>query len=1089
MNPNELIAERAAAQDELLVRAVEAVNRGDLKDAHALAERVLADHHENLDARTLLETEGQPTAEVRRITVMFCDLVGSTSMSGRVDPELYRGLLNRYRKLASSIVIERHGGFVSGFKGDGMLALFGYPTVRGNDTERGVMAALEIAAEVRALSDQIADTIGERLAVRAALHRGLLYIDPEQRDVYGLAANVASRLQELAEPGQVVVSNEVRLLIGDRFETQAGDAQSMKGIEHPLQAFTIVGHKASKTTKAIRTTFVGRSVELGQLHRLWESAAASDASAVVGVTIVGDAGIGKSRLVAAFADDVQADGATVVTLAGSPDHHGVGFHPLRQLIETRCGIDAGSTARDQLVRLGRELASLGFTPADTLPLIAPILGLDPETGYVAADADGRKLTDDIAKAAFEYVLACLGDGPAVLVVEDQHAVDEATIDLVERLLHSGRAQTLVLATSRTQPADPAATFMELGPLAHDACLALIDAVAPVGMPGSLDRRGLVERSDGVPLFLEELVRGSARNPVDARHRPARSAASTVPDVLYEPLMARLYTSPATVAVASTAATIGRDVDLDLLRQSLQLSPQEVDEAVETLVEAHILEPIPVQRSTVRFRHELVREVAYDLISPSRRREVHSRVADALSESVENDERTDWTIIARHFERADRPLDAAMAWREAAEDARRRGLVEEARMRLGAAIDQVGLLPAGPERNQVEVELRLQRGYLASSSEGMSSADARQDFERCLELALDIPHAPNLVSTLTAMWGYYTTRADLVQARQVSATLQALVSEEWGAFWRPQNIASFAMLDWLEGDFALADQQLDLALDALYARDNVDAEAVAAWYMPMHPTVGMHVYRALARFMVGDTRGADEDAERATKLCEDIPFPQGPWSAAYTRWLLAWMYMERGDHERSFALLNEASSIGEQHGYDSWSMIAMTQHATTQACRDLASPGGVSIRHTRTVLDSLVGVWQEAGLLSCITVYMTMLGRLAAAVGDVEASDHQYLRSLELAGTTKMHFYDAETLRCRAHVAQQGEEVVRRLEEALAVARQQGARPFELRIALDLHDMRGEAATDALRSAVDGFRPDAAYAELDDARARLALAGR
>jgi len=220
MNLDEPMAERAATHDDLLLRAVAAVNRGDLKNAHALAEQVLADDSGNLDARTLLATESQPTAEVRRMTVMFCDLVGSTSLSSRINPELYRGLISRYHKLAAA-VIDRQGGFVLGSKGDGVLALFGYPTVHENDTERGVIAGLEIASEVQALSDQIADTIGEPLAVRAALHRGLLYVDPEAHDVFGLAANIAARLQELAEPGQLVVSDAVRLLVADRFDMRS----------------------------------------------------------------------------------------------------------------------------------------------------------------------------------------------------------------------------------------------------------------------------------------------------------------------------------------------------------------------------------------------------------------------------------------------------------------------------------------------------------------------------------------------------------------------------------------------------------------------------------------------------------------------------------------------------------------------------------------------------------------------------------------------------------------------------------------------------------------------------------------------------
>lgn len=1090
MRTNHLGADLAAAQDELLVRAVEAVNHGDLTNAHALAEQVLAGDEGNLDARKLLATESQPTAEVRRITVMFCDLVGSTSLSGRLDPELYRGLLSRYRKIAIAIVTERHGGVIADFKGDGMLALFGYPTVHGNDTERGVLAGLEIAAEVQSLSDQIAETIGEPLAVRAALHRGVMYVDSEQTAVFGLAVNVAARLQGLAEPGQVVVSDQVRRLIADRFDVLEGESQLVKGVDEPLQPFTVLGRRSSDPVKAIKTPLVGRSAELERLRSLWASTVVSDAysSTVVGATILGEAGMGKSRLAAALVEDATIDGRNVVTLLGSPDHHDVGFHPLRRLIENRCGIGPGSTTHFQLSQLERELESLGFAALDTLPLVAPILGLDPESGYTAAGSDNRKLSEDIAKAAAEYVIACLGEGPAILLVEDHHQVDEATDDLVARVLASGRPQTLLLATSRTG-AVASTEPVTLGPLAPDACLALIDAIAPPDTHGALDRGELVTHSDGVPLFLEELVRGHGLEPVAARHRPARSEASTVPDVLYEPLMARLYTSPAAVTVVSTAATIGREVDLGLLGQSVELSAAEVQQALEGLFVGLILEPFGADRTVVRFRHELVREVAYDLIAPSRRREVHARVADALMESLGQEERTDWTIIAKHFERADRPADAANAWGEAAADARRRGLVAEARQRLSAGIEQAALLPPGRERNELEVELRLRRGYLATSSEGMSSADATVDYQRCLELTLDIPHAPNMVSTLTAMWGYYTARADLVQARQLSTTLQSLVSEDWGAFWRPQNIASFAMLDWLEGDFVRADEQLQLALDSLYARETFDSEAVAAWYLPTHPTVAMHAHFAIARFMVGDTVGADENGQRAIDISEELGFPQGPWSAAYTRWLLAWMLMERGENERSFALLAEASTISEQHGYDSWSLIAMTQHAATTGSRDLRAKGGIAISPVRAILGSLVSAWQTIEFRNCLTIYLTMLGRLAAEGGDVEGARATYEESLALAQSTNMHFYDAETRRCLAHLATQADDVVRLLHEALAVAREQGARPFELRIALDLHSIRGEAAAAELRAAVEGFRADASYPELDDARARLARLAR
>jgi class 3 adenylate cyclase len=1076
MSLSERMAERAAAQDELLLRAVDAVNRGDVRNAHALAEQVLASDEGNLDARALLAAEGQPSAQVRRITVMFCDLVGSTSLSERLDLELYRGLISRYHKIVSGIVAG-HGGFVVGSKGDGVLALFGHPTVHGNDTEHGVIAGLEIVVEVQALSAQIAQSIGEPLSVRVALHRGLLYIDPEKNDVFGHAANVASRLQELAEPGQVVVSDAVRNLVADRFDMEAGVAQQVKGLDSQLQPFLIIGRKSSERLKSIRAPLVGRADELARIRKFWAAAQAVGSPTVQSVSIVGEAGIGKTRLAAAITDEAEIGGAAVVTLTGSPDHRGVGYHPLRRLIETRSGMAAGSTVQERLASLADELRGLGFSVDDTIALIAPIVGLDPESGYDGADVEGRKLTEDVAKSAVEYLLACLGEGPALLLVEDHHDIDDATHQLITHILESGRAQTMVLATSRTIPSF-LSSLVRLGPLTHDACLALVDAIAP-GAPHLADRRReLIIRSDGVPLFLEELVRSSTRESTAVPERQAGSTRSSVPDALYEPLMARLYTSPATVAVAATAATIGREVDLALLEQGVDLPSVDVREAVETLLGALILERVAGELNTVRFHHGLVREVAYDLISPSRRREVHGRIADALKLSADNDEGCDWTIIANHFERADRPADAANAWREAADDARRRGLVGEARLHLGSAIDEAGKLPSGPVRDQLEIDLRLLRGYLASSTDGLSSPDATLDYSRCMELALETPDAPYMASTLNAMWAYYTSRSDLTRARQAADLLQSMSGEGWGVSWRPVNLAGYGMLDWWEGDFRSAAPKLQEASDLLGAGQQLEDEVVAAWYVPMHPTVAIHLHLAIARFMAGDTVGADEQGLRALAMCEDIPFPRGQWTAAYTQWMLSWMYMERGDHERSLALLTEVASIGEQHGFDIWSLIANTQHAATTAARNASGTAG------QAMLGSLIEAWHAVEYRNCLTIYMTMLGRLAARNGDAADARSCFQQSLDLANSTGMRFYDAETLRCLAHLADGSDELVRGLENALQVARTQGARPFELRIVLDLYRLRGEAAAGALQAAVNGFQSDASYPELDEARARL-----
>jgi class 3 adenylate cyclase len=1071
---------RAKNHDDLLLRAAEAVNAGQLSMARQLAAQVLAEDAENLDASTLVATESQPAGEVRRLTVMFCDLVGSTALSERLDPELYRSVLSRYRRLATEIIEQRHGGHVASIKGDGILALFGYPAVHDNDTERGVQAGLDVAAAVAELSESTERSIGEPLAVRAAVHRGLLYIDPDEDDVYGLAANLCARLQDLAQPGTVVISEAVRNLVGHRFDTRAGEATTVKGVAEPVLPYTVLGGHLVRPARAMAPLF-GRTQELAALQEAWDAACAGSDAKVAGIGLVGEPGIGKSRLATTFAETVAAQGARVVQLTASAEHGDVGFHPVRVLLEADCGITRDTPAPDRVLLLERELAALGFVTADVVPLLAPVLGLEPEHGYRMLGAEGRKLNEEITKAVFEYLIARFGDGPGLLLVEDHHWLDEPSRDLVGQVLRCGRDRTLVLATSRT-PLPRALAEIVLAPLTTDACLALVDAIVPADASVG-DRRELAERSDGIPLFLEELVASVDHEPVALKDRPARAAVSTVPDVLYEPLVARLYGLPSGVAVASAAATIGREVDLDLLAATVDVDQAELDLALDGLLGALVLERVDQGGSTVRFRHELVREVAYDLQPPSRRRELHGRVGDQLVEAASRAEVLDWSVVASHFERADRAGDAVDALDRASEEARRRGAVAEARLHLSRAIELVATIGASRARSQREVNLRLRRGYLTMTAEGAVSQAAAVDYERCLEVALSEAHGAEMISTLTSMWAYYTSRADLSQARLVSTTLRGVIDEGYEA-WEPSNQAGFGMLDWFEGDFTGSVARLEAAMAALLGQDSSEMEAPEAWYVPVHPIVAMMIHLAIARFMDGDTVGAAEQYAAALARSNELEFPSGPWSWSYSAWLGTWMDIEQQRWDPTAATLEEMAAVCDRHGYDSFAMIGLTQSTAASSLRDLCDSRETRSSATQAaMLGSLVGAWEMLELRCMLSFYLTTLGALMADAGDVDGARERYDAALALAEATGMHCYDAETLRRRAHL--DPATSVADLVTALELARSQGAKPFELRIALDLHDLRGSSGLDVLQRAVEGFRDTASYPELDDARARLA----
>jgi len=1015
--------------------------------------------------------------ELRRLTIMYCDLVGSTELSGRWEPEAYRELMRRYRTACREVIESRFEGHIVQFKGDGILSIFGFPVAHENDAERGVRAGLALVRTVHDLSLPSDSTAGQSLEVRVAIHHGPLYVDFDEDDVYGLAANVGARLQAIAAPGTVVVSDEVRQLVEDRFQIEAGDPRLVKGVADPLQPFRVLGERAVPVRQAWSTPLLERDSELERLRRVWAQVAAGTADRASGVLICGDAGVGKSRLVATFADEVRSAGACVVELHGSPFHVDAGLHPVRSLVEARCGITDDADPVERLECLAREVTNLGLDRSEALPLLATIMEIAPSAGYDPVASEGRKLEEQIAEAAGDYIVACTQGRPAIVVAENLQWFDNATRELLDALIRGGARSVLVLGTSRERESGSWETI-EPQPLTLAGRLTLIDALHE-GV-GEHDRLALAARSDGIPLYLEELVRAGAAQ------RPATSDAApmpgSVPNVLYEPLVARLYATPGALPVAATAAAAGQEVDRSLLAAIMTIPAEELDATLRDLVDAQIMEPVADRSDRYQFRHELLREVAYELQPPSWRRKVHSRLCDYLA----RDEPGDWRVLASHFERADRYKEAADAYQHTSESARRRGALQEARSHLTRAIDLIERLARDAERDHREAELRLRRGFLAMSAQGAGSTEAAADFDRCLELAAADPRGDDMFSTLISLWAYYLSRAELDRARNVSETLRAALG---GArtYFRPQNLASFGMLDWFAGSFASAVETLTTARDDLDEMGN-QGDISPVWFVPNDAKVAMHVHLALAQFMAADVAGAGESLARAGVLAAALDFPQGPWSAAYAKWLGSWMWIEAGRLDLAEGAIDELGSLSARHGFDNWELIRATQSAALGAIAALRSgtSDAAALAERADSLKAIIEFWQALELRVFLPFYLTTIGALLTASGDLEGAGQRYEESLQLAAQTGMRFYDAETARRVAHLAPDRESEISALQAALELARSQAARPFELRIALDLHERLGEDARLPLERAMRSFGEGSTTVELEQARARVMM---
>ncbi|WP_024441227.1 adenylate/guanylate cyclase domain-containing protein [Mycobacterium sp. UM_WGJ] len=1064
------VSEEPAEIDELLDHAIQAANSGDRATASALAEQVLTVDIGNQDAEDLLCAPLAGSGELRRLTILFADVVNSTALSTRIEPEIYRTVIGRYRQQVDEIV-NRYEGHVFSTKGDGLLAVFGHPSAHENDVRRAVQAGLDITREVDRLSDRVRARFGFDIAVRVGVHRGMVYLDVAQDDVYGLGANLASRVSGLAPPGGVVVSAAVAPLVAGHFELEAQPAQPVKGIDEPVEHYRVVKEHVGRSRVPLGR-LVGRDLELTHLRDAWNHARHGVLS-VPGICFSGEAGMGKSRLATAAAELAEQSGRPVLALIGSPFHADAGLHPIRTLLEQRAGIERTTAQSDRLRLLEDEVTARGLDPVTMVPLLAAALEIPAEGGYQPTRAEGAKLYGQVIEAVVGYLLACAGAGPAVLLAEDLQWFDPSTRDVVASLLATAPGTLLMVLTARelnSLPDLPQLKVFELAPLTATQTDELIAVLNPA-LPGA-ERAEVQRRCDGVPLYIEEVVAKLHEQPQDA------AGWARVPDALYEPLFSRLRASSNTIQVVEAASTVGREFDRAMLGAVLDLAAGDLEDAVAALVAARVFEPVTKDRW--RFRHELLREVAYELPPPSVRRQLHGRVADTL---VSDSDNPDWHLVALHYRVAERFEAAADAHQKAAYDARQRGALDEARACLSQAIEQLRLAAEGPSRDRREVLYRLRRGFLTSAVEGTASPKAAKDFECCLKLGATDPRQDCFMSTMTALWAYYLPRGDLRRALRVAEYARSKRPDE-RKWFGPTNAAAFGMVAWFLGDFGKARALLEQAVAEMKEAPLPDFESL--WFIPSDALASMHMHLAMARFVQGDLTGADEQLSETVRRAEDIGFPQGPFSHCYQRFTEIYMCMEAGLLERAGEVVTVLAAQAERHGFEYWTMIAANQRGAVDALSALAGEHTDPARlapHIATMTE-IGSALRAAEVKLFSTYYDGVLARLLIAVGDT-AQAHECLNgALALADETAVNFYRAELLRIRSHTRGDAAARDRDLRCAIETARRQAAHIYELRAAMDLVDLQGDSARDLLAGAMTHFLADSDWTELDRARTLL-----
>jgi class 3 adenylate cyclase/predicted ATPase len=648
---------------------------------------------------------GAPAAENsgerRYLTVMFCDLVGSTSISAQLDAEEWRDLVSAYLDAACAAVTEM-GGHVAKKLGDGLMVLFGYPVAQENDVERAARAALSIQRALAAVNHKNTETGKPALNARIGIETGAVVVDAAG-EIYGDAPNVAARVQALAEPGTVVVTARVQRQIAGLFVAEERGSHELKGVPESVMLFRLVRASGGGRRAGQRhlTPLVGRDEEIAMLMRRWERARQGDGQLVL---IVGEPGIGKSRLIEEFHARLRDTPHTWVEWSCSQLLQNTPLHPIAEWGRQRFG-SADIPAERRLSDLENTLALIKLDPAENVPLLAPLLDIPvpPECRPILAPEELRRRQ---LAALTNWVVAGARAQPIVLSLEDLHWADPTTLDVFRGIAERGAmAPLFVLLTARPEFRPP------WGVRSHHGAISLVplDRQQVRHMVGELATRhalakevieGVTERTGGVPLFVEEVTRLLLE-------RGEQGGIQAIPPTLQQSLTARLDRLGPAREVAQIAAVIGRGFSYQLVRAVAKMEDEALQTALERLAEADILlvQGLPPE-SEYRFKHALIQDAAYGNLLKSRRQALHRRTGEVLRAQFAATAAAEPELLAHHFTQAGMTEAAIEWWGTAGQRSLARSALLEGTEQVKRALDQIATLPATPDLRREEIKLEV-----------------------------------------------------------------------------------------------------------------------------------------------------------------------------------------------------------------------------------------------------------------------------------------------------------------------------------------------------------------------------------------------
>jgi class 3 adenylate cyclase/tetratricopeptide (TPR) repeat protein len=989
----------------------------------------------------------QDSAERRQLTVMFCDLVGSTALSTRLDPEDLRGIIGAYHRCCTEL-IEGHGGFVAKYMGDGVLAYFGYPRAHEHDAERAVRAGL---AMVEAVPNVDANA-GAALQVRVGISTGLVVVgdlvgsgEAQERGVVGETPNLAARLQGLAEPGAVLISASTHKLIGGLFEYRDLGAVAIKGFAEDVAMWQVLEASALESRfEAMRkatTPLVGRDEELDLLARRWEQAKRGDGQVVL---ISGEAGIGKSRVTQTALERISTEPHTRLRYFCSPHHQDSALYPSITQLERAAEFRREDTDAQRLDKLEAVLGQATTNLAQAVPLLAALLSIPTGNRYAPLHFTPQKQREKTLQVLLGLVKGLAARRPVLLTVEDAHWIDPTSLELLHLTVDQGTTvPILLIITFRPEFSPPWAgrphvTLISLSRLSPQQRGEMIrHMTGDKALPEEINDQ-IIDRTDGVPLFIEELTKTVVESGIvietgDRYALVGPVARLAIPTTLHASLLARLDRLAAARDVAQIAAALGRSFSHELISAVAAMPQQQLHDALAQLFKAELI----FGRGTppdaeYTFKHALVRDAAYGTLLRSQRQQVHARIATALESKFPEVMVMQPVLLAHHCAEAGLTQKAISYSLKAGQQAIARSAMREAEAQLRQGLDLLPGVRDAAVRQEHELDLQLALGHALAVTTGYAAHKRGETIARARQLCEQLDRPEQMAPIIAQQFYFRLVRGELKQAKGDAEDFRRLVGHE--AIWKLFSGLAYFHL----GKFVDARAHLENALSAWNPRHRTSKLAPGDAYVVIRSFLSRTLY------CLGYVDQARVWRDEALAEARRLP-PYSLVCALGFGWYGDWAIGGVSSAQTILQSANELLAVSSEHGFPLWSAIGNIMRGWCLGAMHPAAEGIPLL--VQGITDASATGWRVD-----LAFAHVMLAEVYAMARQVKEGLNRLSEAAKLVEMTQERWAEAEVHRQRGTLllaVQEHAEAEDSYCLALAVARRQSAKLWELRAASSL----------------------------------------